>query len=247
MTVAFNKTPMPRRCSTPCIVLKLDDMFVQDGRVPERWERLARFAEERNTPFSSGLICNSLEGDHPAYFAELKRLAATGRVEFWHHGYDHAQWPEGDRTLREFSNTSRAHQQDHFDRATKLAKEKLDLTFTTFGAPFNATDATTAEVLAGAPEIRVWLYGDTALPAGKFIARRPGPANIEAPVHKPNYDAFVTGYESGRLAEQPYLVLQGHPVSWDEAAFAEFVRIIDFLAAQGCAFVLPRELPGLGE
>ena len=34
-------------------------------------------------------------------------------------------------------------------------------------------------------------------------------------------------------------------MSWDDAAFAEFVRIVDHLLALGCPFVLPAELPAL--
>ncbi len=227
------------------VVLKLDDMVVREGRVPERWMRIAEFAETRKLKVSIGIICNSLEGEHPAYLAELKRQAGTGWIEFWHHGYDHRRWTEGEVTYREFSKTSREHQLEHLTRGQALAREKLGITFTTFGAPFNATDATTAELLASAmPEIRVWLYSDGRNPAGKFVARRVR-ANLEEPVHKPNFGAFVRAYEAERAKAPRYLVLQGHPLSWDDAAFAEFVRVVDFLAAEGCAFVHPAELPAL--
>lgn len=238
------ETPPPS--SPPRIVLKLDDMFVQDGRVPERWQRIAAFSESRKLKVSAGIICNSLEGDHPHYIAELKRQAATGLIEFWHHGYDHRMWNEGDVAYREFSKTDRAHQLDHLVRAQRLAKEKLGLTFTTFGAPYNATDAVTADVLASdMPDIRVWLYGDSKNPAGKLVARRVPATDLEVPVHKPNYAAFVKGYEAERAHGHRYLVLQGHPVSWDDAAFAEFVRVIDYLVAQGSVFIHPSELPSL--
>lgn len=231
--------------TAPAIVLKLDDMVADHGRVPDRWRRIAEFSATRKIKVSIGIICKSLEEDQPEYIAELKRQAATGLVEFWHHGYDHQQWKEGDVTLHEFSKSGRAHQQDHFVRSMTLAKEKLGIIFTTFGAPFNAIDEDTARVLAESPEIRVWLYGDVKASGGKFIGRRSGPVNIEAPVHKPNYDALVKGFESERGKNHSYYVLQGHPLSWDDAAFAEFVRIIDYLAAQGCTFVHPSELPSL--
>jgi peptidoglycan/xylan/chitin deacetylase (PgdA/CDA1 family) len=245
--IAASETNAVAKPQAPAIVLKLDDMFVQDGRVPDRWRRIADFSAARKIKVSIGIICNSLEGDHPEYIAELKRQAATGLVEFWHHGYDHRQWHEGEVLLHEFAQTSLAHQKDHFERAQKLAKDKLGITFTTFGAPFNAVDDATVEVLADAPDIRVWLYGNVKADGGKFIAHRVKAVNLETPVHKPNYDALVKGFEAERANNHRYLVMQGHPVSWDDAAFAEFVRIVDYLAAEGCAFIFPSELPSLAE
>jgi len=231
----------------PFVVLKLDDMFATDGRVPDRWQRIADFSAQRRLKLSIGLICNSLDADQPDYLAGLRRLIDTGLIELWHHGYDHRRWDEAGVTYCEFSKTDRAHQHDHLVRAQQLAKDKLGLTFQTFGAPFNAIDATTAGVLATLPDIRVWLYVDPALAAtaGKFAAVSPGPVNLEAPVHKPNYDAFVAALATVAPTHPRYLVLQGHPMSWDDTVFAEFVRIVDHLLALGCPFVLPAELPGL--
>lgn len=231
--------------AAPLVVLKLDDMNVANGRVPERWQRLCRFAEERRMPTSIGIIGNSLEGDHPEYISELKRLAGTGLFEFWHHGYDHKRWEQDGVTLCEFSGTNNEHQSRHFQLTRDLAKQKLGITFRTFGAPFNATDAVTVEVLAASPDIRVWLQGDPRRPAGKFVATMVNGVNIENPVHKPNYEAFVRGYEAGRGNPPRVYVLQGHPNSWDEGAFAEFTRIVEFLSAEPCRFVLPADLPGL--
>ena len=233
--------------AAPLIVLKLDDMNVVNGKVPERWQRLTRFVEERRLKTSIGIIGNSLEGEHPEYIAELKRLAGTGWIEIWHHGYDHRRWDDGGKTICEFSGTTKELQLHHFERTRDLARQKLGVEFRTFGAPFNATDAATIAVLAAAPDIRVWLQGDPRQPAGKYIARMLNEVNIEQPVHKPNYHAFVIGYEARRENPPAYLVLQGHPNSWDDDAFGEFTRIVDYLTTRGCRFVLPADLPGLVE
>lgn len=229
----------------PPVVLKLDDMTVANGKVPERWQRLTRFAEERRMKTSIGIIGNSLEGEHPEYVSELKRLAATGLIEFWHHGYDHKRWDDGEGALCEFSGTDKEHQLRHFQFTQDLAKQKLGITFRTFGAPFNATDAATIDVLSAAPDIRVWLQGDAGKPSGKFVVRMINSVNIEQPVHRPNFDAFVKGYEALNGSHPQVFILQGHPNSWDGADFAGFVRIIDFLAAKGSRYVLPVELPDL--
>lgn len=225
------------------VVLKLDDLVAADGRVPERWARLTSYVETHRIMTSIGIIGNSLEGDQSEYFEELKRLRATGLFEFWHHGYDHRRWQADGKTLCEFAGTSRDHQQDHFQRTQDLAKEKLGIRFQTFGAPFNATDSNTIGVLANQPDIRLWFEGDPDHPAGKFVVRMIPGTNIEQPVHHPNLKAFEKGYQITRKAPPACYILQGHPNSWDEAAFAEFVLIVDFLKERNHPFVLPGELP----
>lgn len=225
------------------VVLKLDDMRAVEGRVPPRWRRVIEFSEARDVKTSIGVICDSLEGDSSAYFAELRRLASSPLFELWHHGHDHARWTEQGKTFWEFKGPDEAHQTKHLEEGLRLAKEKIGVTFTTFGAPFNATDATTARVLGRLPDITVWLYGDAAQPAGKFVARRIDAVNIETPVHVPNLAALKSGLEKHH-AENCF-VIQGHPNSWGEKAFEEFTRIVDHLAAQGAVFILPRDLPAV--
>ena len=240
-TPASLSVPAPQTATGPLIVLKLDDMTATQGKVSAHWKRVADFAEARKLKFSIGIICNSLEEDSPAYFTELKRLAGTGLVELWNHGEDHRRWVENGKTVFEFRGPGEEQQREHLLRGQRLARQKLGVTFTAFGAPYNATDATTARILAGIPEIRVWLYGDAKTPAGKFIARRVATVNIESPVHKPNLAALAAGLEQHK--GEPYFVIQGHPDSWGETGFAEFVRIVDHLRDTGAKFILPSELP----
>lgn len=103
-------------------------------------------------------------------------------------------------------------------------------------------DSTTIKVLSGDPDIVVWLYGNPTHSAGKFVAIRTDGVNIEKPVHRPNFAAFKMGYETNPRAA--YFVIQGHPPSWTENDFAEFVRIIDFLIEKKTRFVSPSDLPG---
>ncbi|AHF90416.1 polysaccharide deacetylase [Opitutaceae bacterium TAV5] len=246
LAAATPPTPEPTAAEAPLIVLKLDDMRARDGKVPAAWQRVVDFAVERKIKISVGIICNSLAADNPDYIAGLKKIAATGLVEFWHHGYTHGSSKDADGgRVTEFSRSSYEKQRDSLLRGMQLAQEKLGVTFVAFGAPFNATDATTARVLSEIPEIRVWLYGNTRDTGGKFVARRVGSVNIENPVHKPNLSALVKGFEAA-MSQEPrpgYFVLQGHAGGWDDEKFAEFVRIVDYLTEQGCKFVFPSELP----
>lgn len=213
------------------VVFKVDDLVsTPDGGVPERWKRVADLARERQIKFSVGIIANSLEGEKPVYFGWIKEQRETGLFEFWFHGYDHKGWKEEGRDVSEFKGTSYEHQKDHFVRSQALARKKLGFAFTTFGSPFNASDAVTARVLAEDSDITVWLYGDRANPAGKTVLDRVGAVSIEQPLFVPNSAKFIEGYAKHAAGRGCY-VIQGHPAQWDDARWAEFVRIVDFLQA----------------
>jgi hypothetical protein len=221
------------------VVLKVDDlMSTREGGVPERWQRIADLAIERKIKLSIGIIANSLEGDKPAYFDWIKKLQATGLFEFWFHGYDHKAWKEGDRNVSEFQGASYEQQKDHFARSQSLAREKLGFTFKTFGSPFNVSDLSTSRVLAEDNDIKVWLYGDRANPAGKAILDRVGAVSIEQPLFVPNADKFIEGYAKNATGRTAYTI-QGHPAQWDDDRWAEFVKIIDFLVQNNIPVVTP--------
>lgn len=233
------------KVEAPLIVLKLDDMVAREGKVPPRWQRVVDFAVERNIKISIGIICNSLAVDNPEYFAGLKKIAATGLVEFWHHGYNHKSWEKDGTRITEFSRSDYERQRDHMLRGLNLVQEKLGIRLHAFGAPYNATDDTTIRVLSEIPEMRVWLYGKPNNIPGMFTARRVGSVNIESPVHKPNLAALAKGFERELPKDPRYFVLQGHAGGWDDSKFEEFVRIVDYLTEKGCKFVFPSELPVL--
>lgn len=223
------------------VVLKVDDLIsTPTGGVPERWQRLVDLAVARKIKLSIGIIANSLEGDKPAYFAWIKSLQKTGLVEFWFHGYDHKAWKEGDRNVSEFQGPSYEQQKDHFVRSQALARAKLGFAFATFGSPFNVADANTARVLAEDTDIKVWLYGDHAHPAGKTILDRVNAVSIEQPLFVPNSAKFIEGYAKNATGRSTYTI-QGHPAQWDDARWAEFVRIIDFLVQNKIPVVTPLE------
>lgn len=223
------------------VVLKVDDLLcTREGGVPERWQRIADLAIARKIKLSVGIIANSLEGDKPAYFDWIKKLQATGLFEFWFHGYDHKAWKEGDRNVSEFQGPSYEQQKEHFARAQALAREKLGFAFKTFGSPFNVSDTHTSRVLAEDGDIKVWLYGDRANPAGKAILDRVGAVSIEQPLFVPNSAKFIEGYVKNAAGRKAYTI-QGHPAQWDDARWAEFVRIIDFLVQNNIPVVTPLE------
>ena len=225
----------------PIVVLKLDDMVNQNGDIPLRWKAVIDHLQKEKIKFSIGIICNSLETNAPTYLSALTELAQSGSVELWNHGYDHNRWDENGTLFFEYKGPGEEQQHEHFKKSQDLAKEKLGVELVTFGAPFNAVDATTAKVLALFPEIKVWLYGAPKDSAGKFVRSQIERIDLENPVHRPNLASLEKGMQE--RPNEPCYILQGHPNSWGKPEFAEFVRIIDFLKSINAHFTLPKELP----
>lgn len=228
--------------SPPKIVLKLDDFGAAHGKVHEKWLKVAEFAKARNIKVTFGIIGKRLAEDCPEFVQWTKDEHKAGRIEFWHHGWDHAERTADGKRIMEFSGESYEHQKQHMTDANKLAKEKLGFAFVSFGAPFNGTDANTVRVLSEDPDIKVWMYGDPENPAGKKVLERSYAVSIESPTMIPNYGAFLEGYAHSRGAE--YFVMQGHPAAWNDERWDQFVQIVDFLISQKAEFVFASDFAG---
>lgn len=221
----------------PKVVIKLDDLKpAQGGGVSPQWRRVVDYAKEKNARLSIGIIAQFMESGNADFFKWVQDLSAAGSVEFWHHGWDHAA--EGN--LKEFSGQPYERQKDHMTRANALAKEKLGFVFTSFGAPFNATDASTVKVLSEDSDITVWIYGDPKSPAGKTVLL-PSPIMIETR-GRPDYEAFLEAYAHNRGIAS--FAMQGHAGGWKDDAFEQFRAMVDFLQSQNVEFVFPRDFAG---
>lgn len=232
--------PAPIARTAPAyVVIKADDLRAKGNGVSARWQKLVDFTCQREIKIGIGIIADSLEADNPDYFDWIKKQNAAGQIEFWNHGYDHKKWSEAGKEYLEFSGTSFERQKEHLERANALAREKLGFAFETFGAPFNATDENTAKALAQSEDIKIWLYGNAKNPVGKLVLTRNAATNIEAPIFKPNALKFAQGYN--KFPDQEIFVIQGHPDQWDDAEFAQFVGIVDFLTRANAQFVTPAD------
>lgn len=218
------------------IILKADDLLYDDKTIiSNNWTRFFHFVVSEKIKASAGVICNSLQTDDARYFGLLQYLNKTGYIELWNHGYDHildARHPDGTK-YDEFRNSSLAFQTDQLRKAQTLAKEKLNITLRTFGAPGNAIDSTTIQALEAFDEIKVWFFGLSG--SDKLVLGRS--ADMEYPAGKPDYDSFVKNYDPSK----EYLVFQIHPNQWDDSQFETFKQIIEFLKNQRSTFILPYE------
>ncbi|CAM3049340.1 carbohydrate binding domain-containing protein [Rariglobus hedericola] len=233
------KADPTRGASPSAIVVKLDDLADRRGKVHDRWKRVTDFAHERKIKIDLGIVANSLEGEKAEYFQWIKDQRATGRVGFWWHGWDHAEWKEGEKRMFEFGGTSYEHQKKHLDDSQRLAREKLGFPFVAFGAPFNVADATTVRVLGEDKDMRVWMYGPPDATADKIVLGRAFAVSIEQPTFVANYPEFIEGYAHNRGAG--YFVIQGHPMQWNDERYENFTRIMDFLIGQKAEFVFAEE------
>jgi hypothetical protein len=251
---AFAQDDAPPARIVP-VVLKLDDVRTNaSGWLSERWRRLGDLARDRNIKLSLGVIADSLENPKEGYVSWLREMQETGRAELWFHGYDHAVWTDEAGVKRcEFYGRPYEDQLDRFVRSQKLAQEKLGFSFATFGPGGGgqgaSQDAATLRAMAEAPGMAVWLYPSPIDDAGRQLAAagkitildRVWQVNIEQPLFLPNYEKFVAGYNQ-HAAKRDYFVLQGHPAKWDDARWAEFVRIIDYITRHNIPTLTPTQL-----
>ena len=224
----------------PYVILKLDDLKYENGLVHAGWKQVVSFLNDASVVGTIGIIGESMEEGDSAYFNWIKARDREG-FEIWHHGFCHCKRMNNETEVREYRGEPLGIQQASIFRTHNLAKEKLGITLRSFGAPYNSTDVCTINALANLPDIKVWMYKETAIPTDKFELRRIKEVNIEYPVHVPDFEKFKAGYE--KYKTEPVLILQGHPRSWVEEPnrFEEFKKIIHFLLLEEVTFITPYE------
>jgi len=229
----------PARTSPPYIMIKIDDLVANHGKVHPLWHKVVDYLKGRNLKCGIGIICNSLETDSPEYFQWIKEQHEGGLVEFWNHGFDHKGWEEAGKKMFEFKGPSYEQQKQHLLRCNELARQKLGFKLSAFGAGFNATDENTVKALAEDPDTMIWLYGDPKHSAGKVVLERVFNVNIENPTFLPDVEKFKQGYAKNPTKD--YFVIQGHPTHWNDERWAQFTQIIDFLVQEHAVFTTPSE------
>lgn len=228
------------------ILLKLDDVTAYGlppkAPVAPRWQKIADYLAAEKIKGSFGIICSSLEKDNAAYFKWIKDLQATGRIEFWLHGY-HAR-TDADK-VGEFEVGTAAEQRAIFEKSEALALAKLGFALPAFGPHWSGTTDATDEAMAGVPALTIWLYGPKQPKFFKGLSIERILA-LENPTFVPDPKKFKEIYERS-AAKAPVLVLQGHPNQWTDERWAGFVEIIAFLRSKSVVFMTPSEyLASLG-
>jgi hypothetical protein len=236
LTVPAPDFPMLNQTrSGKTIIVKADDLT---GITPN-WNRFFDMSRARGVKVSAGIICNTLEGDTCDFIEWMHKLLASGWVEFWNHGWDHRRWmTEEKMEISEFGGSGYEHQKMHYGDAKKIMTRVFGSAPIAFGTPYNAIDADTVTVINEDADLQLfYCYKNEAIYDKVLV---PIVFNVEGDgTGKPNFEKFVTGY--ARDKEVALSAIQFHPNSFNDAHFSEYVRIIDFLVAEGWTFMLPSE------
>lgn len=220
------------------VILKFDDIKSKSDICPQ-WNAVFEYILSKNIKGSAGVIGKFLKGDDSKLFDWIKSISATGNIEFWNHGYSHCKFANGDR---EFFRTSYEYQCNSIKMTQSLAKDKLKITFTAFGAPHNLTDDNTEKALKTHPEIKVWLNTDPSVESTIPLLRvkKCEIAHISNDYYF-TLDTFKLQFES--LKNSPYAVMQFHPSGWtSDHGIRQFYQIIDYLMQQpDVKFTTPTE------
>lgn len=230
----------------PVVMLKLDDFTRPLGKgdtLPyDRWRKVADFLATEGVKANFGMFAESLEGECPTYVAWIKDHAASGMVEFWHHGY-YNKFPDARKTATregEFKGATAAEQGELLRKSLEQMQAKTGLTMIAYGPhgmPLAGADAAAAyEAMAGIPQLKaVWYYGPPKGTATDKVVV-PRLMELEYPTLKPDAAKMIENFEKkGR--NMPFFAMQGHPGSWDDQRYAEFEKAVRYLKTQGCRFV----------
>lgn len=242
LLLALASIVLPAAAQTKRIaIVKADDVT----GVNAKWERFFKLAQKHGVPVSAGIIGNSFEKQDEKYDEWLKNWEATGKVEFWNHGWDHRRWDESGAYKSEFSGSGFEHQKTHLVKVQKAGEEVLGRSFVAFGTPFNDMDADTAKALNGIPELRMFFCRPDSEPTKALEGKILLPMHLRGEndgTGKPNFEKFKEEYEMRKA--DPSLTLcafQFHPGAFAEEGFTEFSSIVEFLKAEGWTFMLPTD------
>lgn len=232
---------IPLSAAEKIAIIKADDVT----SVNPKWERFFKLAAENDVPVSAGIIAVSFEKQDGKYDEWLKKWEATGKVEFWNHGWDHRQWEEEGKKKSEFGGSGYEHQKEHLTKAQEAAKQGIGKPFTAFGSGFNAMDSDTAKALNEIPELKMIFCYPGAKPTKEMKDKILLPMTLRGEndgTGKPNFAKFKEEYETKKSDPNlTFAALQFHPAGFSEQGFKDFAAIIGFMKAEGWTFKLPGE------
>jgi peptidoglycan/xylan/chitin deacetylase (PgdA/CDA1 family) len=215
------------------VIVKADDYYYDPERdVSPRWKAYLDYVIADSVETAVGIIGKNLETGSSSFIEQTKRYAGSPNIEFFNHGYDHYDNKPFDGHY-EFYGFDESTQREHLRKTQDLAKEKLGITLTAFGAPGNAWDAVTRKVVDEDPDLHVWLFGDSAT-TKQYIGNY---LQVEPKVGTVSYSFFLrTGYEA-----HDYFLIQVHPAQWNDESMAEFKKVVAQMRDKKITFMTPEE------
>lgn len=220
--------------SAPKIILKLDDLSVKNGVC--QFKPTMDWLMKKQIKAGFGVIANKV--DCTALESLRSYMEATNRkgerlFEIWHHGLDHVR--------PEFQGTGYDYQKRHFEEADSIIEKILGIQMHTFGSPFNGNDSVTFRVVSENRNYKVFLFSGIESSGDVNLSHLNHRISIENGTGNPELSLFLENYNKHKNMYTDYMVLQAHPNQFTPERLEQFIRIIDFLIAEGCEFVLPYE------
>lgn len=214
------------------IILKLDDVIVKNEN--SNGLPTLNYIKDKKIKASFGLVASRNDASILSVFDDYlnaKNEDGERLIEIWNHGYDHIN--------PEFDGTGYAYQKQHFNDADQILNNLLRIKMTTFGAPFNHTDETTNLIISENSNYKLVFFTYPAPDSNLGIINLKNRVNIENGTGNPDFEFFVSNYNNFKDNYSDYMVLQGHPNVWNENHLDEFKKIVEFLIAEDCEFILP--------
>lgn len=217
--------------SPKVVIWKFDDVRAGEKfRLLPGFKKMNDWAVKNKTYITMGVICDSLSTPNTEDVAWIKKNAVEngGYIEFWLHGWNHKKLKKLDGTDgSEFNGSDLETQKKHFKDACDIFNKNTQLTFKTFGAPYNQNDDNTSLAMEVCPNLTNWYFG----PKDKKRLVLARSINMEVATGKVSYDKFMEAYKA-KTPPSP-LVLQGHVGLWDNQSYDDFLKISEFLTKEG--------------
>lgn len=224
------------------VIIKCDDFY----KITENVIRLDQISNKYNIKISWGIIGSAIKNKSAFDFIRNKNKE---NYHFFNHGFTHAVRHSKNQNIYEFQDDFEK-QIQYIGKTQEIIKKECSIKLDCFGAPFNHFNLTTSVALKKFPEIKYWYLGLNDV--RNKVTVLPQQIKLEEKVGTPVFDFFLKGFNSFLQARYlnelnsktpKYLfTVQCHPNLWDDTAFSEFEKLIEFMQSNKIQTITPKDL-----
>ncbi len=203
------------------------------------WTNFLQVSRDAGIKVGIGVIVSNIIGK-AATAQWMQAQQAAGDVEFWNHGWDHAQWTQDGLTVSEFEGSGLPHMQQHMADAQAGLYNALGRDAIAFGTGYNGFDSNTAAVVNDTAAMRLF-FTHTGVSGRRLLDARVAPIDLISEsdgTGNPNATKFMVTFPPGTPGP---ISLQFHPPNFDAAHLLEYQKIVQYLVTNGYTMILPSE------
>ena len=241
----WKKYVLKSQTDKPVVILKLDDLNHGSDRL-EQFDTVLAILEERGIKAGYGLMGYALDGGSASANEKIKAYADNPLIEVWSHGY---HW----ESKYLFSSMDEAGQRDEFKLSVDSAARE-GITLESFGAPSNAINKTTLELM----DNEFTNFKVLMRPSNKSLETEFGytPKNfiylndtlqVEFSSVIGPLETLKANWDSAVASGKDYVMIQSHPWCWGvtcsdgNTGYQNMEAFIDYVIEQGGVFMTPSE------